>query len=73
MQVKQYIYQSPYTSPIQIGRVDPNAPKEDGSATNADATLNKSQLQQEAQTFQEATKQDVEPSVTSNQLLDIYA
>ena len=70
MQVTQYLFQSPYSSPVQYGRVDPSTQnslqdsKQQFHATNE--TLTK------AQTFQVTQKQEVTPTVSSNKL-DVYA
>ncbi len=74
MNVSSYIFQSPYSNQVQIGRPDPNAPKEDNSiqtASKAPAATNKTV--QEAQAFQTSQVNDVKPTVESAQLLDVYA
>ena len=77
MEVRRYIYQSPYNSPVQFGRPDPSS-KEEGSTLeltkNGNETLKKAesvkmQLQNEAAgKEQESSSSSLKPRV-----LDIYA
>lgn len=39
MNVGSYIFQSPYPSPIQVGRPDPQAKMEEGSGNTAEASV----------------------------------
>jgi len=73
MQVKQYIYQSPYSSPVQMGRVDPNSVKDESTTKNSDTTFTQTQTQKEAQSFQSSAKEEVKPTVSSERTLDVYA
>jgi len=69
MAVQSYLFQSPYSSPIQIGRPDPSV-KQD---TNSDMPNTTNETLQKAQSFAATQTKDVVPTVTSNQLLDLYA
>lgn len=69
MQVKQYIFQSPYANQIQIGRVDASSIKEDESA-------NKSNTKEIVDISSKQTQNSIETKQMSNILkrsLDIYA
>lgn len=72
MNIAQYTFQSPYPSPIQVGRLDPssvkNSSNEDTSFFNAS-----NQTLKEAQTFENSLKNEVKPAVESSNSLDIYA
>jgi hypothetical protein len=73
MRVAEYTFRSPYPSPVQVGRLDPNSVKENG--TNEDqsnpAAL-RSETEQKAKSFEASQKKEVTPTV-SNNLLDVYA
>ena len=75
MQVAQYLFQSPYTSAVQVGRLDPSS-SQSSSDTNTQATV-EDQTQQKAQEFTQTQKQAVKPSVSTNtpstNILDITA
>jgi len=69
MDVAQYTFQSPYSSPVQVGRLDPNSVKN----SNSQQSFNpQSETQQKAQSVENSLKQDVSPTVSSNKL-DLYA
>lgn len=56
MQVAKYIFQSPSTSPVQVGRLDPSSVKDDSSsAPKIDAV--------QAKTPEEWLKSDAKPAV----------
>ena len=76
MNVAQYTFQSPYSSSVQVGRLDPSSVKEGDSASDAtseqgapvvDETLSSAQSLEASQTS------EVAPTVESSQLLDVYA
>ena len=74
MNVGSYIFQSPYSSQVQVGRPDPSAQKEESSTRSSGSSFNGvSPVVQEAQTFQATQTSEVKPSVESEQLLDVYA
>jgi hypothetical protein len=72
MQVAQYTFQSPYSSPIQVGRLDPSSLQDD-SASKSSQTFNApNETEQKAQDFSRSEQENATPSVTQNRL-DIYA
>lgn len=74
MNVGSYIFQSPYSSSVQVGRPDPSVKKEDSSAQSGNSSFSAiNPTVQEAQTLQATQTQEVKPTVESAQLLDIYA
>ena len=76
MNVQQYLFQSPYTSSVQVGRPDPSSkPAETTNETSAQLDTNVTQQQPEHPTQVESanTVSSVTPNVSSNQLLDVYA
>ena len=68
MNVQQYVFQSPYSSPVQVGRVDPSTKQEENVAVPAPV---------KAKTFGEIVQNDlvspqkVAPTVESGQTLDV--
>ena len=74
MTVQRYLFQSPYSSKVQIGRPDPSVKQQNGSA-DAQFLKNTNETAQKAQQFQASQTQEVKPSVvqSQNQLLDVYA
>lgn len=77
MNVDTYIFQSPYSSQVQVGRLDPNA-SSDESNSNEDQQVenNTEAAKQESQLLQdiEASKTlEVAPTKNSDALLDLYA
>lgn len=79
MNVSSYLFQSPYSSPVQVGRVDPSAQqedvkKEDTKPQESTASAPQADLkQQEAQVFAASQVKEVTPAVKSEKLLDMYA
>ena len=77
MTVDRYIFQSPYSNQLQIGRPDPSATsKEETSSVSTDILKGPDHVQQEAPTFKSPTvekTEEVQPTNNSNQLLDLYA
>lgn len=69
MEVTRYLFQSPYSSQIQIGRPDVNS----STSGEGDSELIKStnQTMKEAQSFQASQTKEVTPTVNSNSLLDV--
>lgn len=76
MNVASYLFQSPYSSPVQVGRVDPSTKQEEskpqGSAQNTQSAPNMNQKQQEAQSFAASQVKEVVPEVKVPKLLDTY-
>jgi len=80
MNVASYTYQSPSTTPIQAGRLDPNSvkesekPQENTEQNNTDLlTRSTNETLQKAQDFQATQVTDVKPTVSSQNSLDLYA
>ena len=71
MTVERYLFQSPSSSQVQIGRPDPSVKKEDSSVKTSGESIPNT-LEQKAQTFEAAQVKEVEPTVEPNRLLDIY-
>jgi len=65
MNVASYNFQSPYSSPVQVGRLDPSSVKKED--TEAKTEQNAKETQSKSQTLEE------NPVVGSQRLLDIYA
>ena len=75
MDVTRYTFQSPYSSQIQIGKPDPTS-KQEAQAQNTNSEfigdMNKSTKDtQVIQSINNTT--EVEPTIKSEQLLDLYA
>ena len=75
MNVASYLYQSPSSSAVQVGRLDPSSAKEETSTvSSSSASLDTSTpVQKEAQSFVATQTNEVSPSVESEHILDIYA
>ena len=74
MNVGSYIFQSPYSSQVQVGRPDPNAKSEDSStATSSQSAPVVNETLSSAQSFEATQVSEVTPTVDSEQLLDVYA
>ena len=72
MQVAQYLFQSPSTSAVQVGRLDPSSVKEESSQSSASlpkAVTN--ETASKAQSFAQTQTQEVKPTVTANSI-DLY-
>lgn len=69
MQVTQYLFQSPYSSPVQFGRVDPTS--KDSSQDNTQLLSSTNETANKAQAFKSTQTKEVAPTVTG--LLDVYA
>lgn len=69
MNVSSYIFQSPYSSQVQIGKPDPNAKEQTATQdapTQVDATLKK------AQSFSTTQESEVKPTLSQSNSLDLY-
>ena len=74
MNISRYLFQSPYSSQVQIGRPDPSVKKEDSTqSTGAELSKNTNLTQQKAEQFKATQVSEVKPTVDSKQLLDTYA
>jgi len=73
MQIPQYIFKSPYSSPVQFGQLDPNSVKKEDSQDKqllekSNETLAKAKVEAQSLT------KEVQPTVKSTTaLLDVYA
>jgi len=66
MEVKRYLFQSPYNSPIQMGREDPSAKTQEQTS---ELLKNTNQELKKAQTFEKSTE---ETSTDSKNKLNLY-
>ncbi len=76
MTVSRYLFQSPYTNQVQVGRPDPSVQQEQGTqaqSSGSELLQTTNQTVQEAQSFEATQVSEVKPTVDSAQLLDIYA
>ncbi|RLA79697.1 MAG: hypothetical protein DRG78_12450 [Epsilonproteobacteria bacterium] len=73
MIVTQYTFQSPYSSQVQVGRPDPSAQKaDDAQQASAELMKNTNSSLSQAQSFQSSQTQEVTPTVSSSNHIDIY-
>ena len=74
MQVNSYIFQSPYSSQVQVGRPDATSNSEQKTTQPDTSGLNKAinQPQESAQAFKSTQVEEVKPTVDVNSSLDIY-
>lgn len=70
MNVSSYIFQSPYSSQVQIGKPDPNA-KEQSSAQEVPNQVN--ETLKKAQSFNTSQEREVKPTLSQSNSLDLYA
>lgn len=74
MQVNRYLFQSPYSSQVQIGRLDENTSTRDETQQETSRlTESTNNSLQNAQNFQASNTGEVKTTVSSNNLLDTYA
>jgi hypothetical protein len=74
MQVNSYIFQSPYSSQVQIGRLDTSTNNKETSTQDDSALKNAvNQPLNNAQSFKATQTQEVKPTVDGGALLDTYA
>ena len=75
MNVGSYIFQSPYSSQVQVGRPDPSVKKEDSSSSSSaqQSTTVVNEIVSEAKSFESTQVSEVKPVVESDKLLDVYA
>ena len=72
----QYIFQSPSSSKVQIGRLDTTTSSEQNTTKTTEEeknTTNESKTFADSKSFQETQTKEVQPIEDANQLLDIYA
>ena len=73
MQVREYTFQSPYPSPVQVGRLDSNSVKEDGTKSSGETFKPLNETQQKAELVKNEMSGDVTPTVSQTSGLDVYA
>ena len=75
MEVSSYLYQSPYSSPVQYGRVDPNTQQNQDSQSSekSNNTDQSSQNIQNAQSSGALQSTGNTSAVNSSSKLDVYA
>ena len=69
MQVAQYLFQSPSTNPVQVGRLDPSSLKEESSSSLPKAVSNETALK--AESFASTQTQELKPTVSADSI-DVY-
>jgi len=78
MEVSKYLFQSPSSSQVQVGRPDPSSKQETTKqeSTKGSASTLPNETLKKAQSFQATQTQEVTPSVKSSDSLnslDLYA
>ena len=74
MTIAKYDFISPYSSPVQVGRLDSSS-LQDSSSKGNDSSLVKSSNQtlQKAEVVKNEITSEVKPTVTQSAGLDVYA
>lgn len=74
---RQYVFQSPYSSQVQIGRLDTTTSSEQSTTNTTEQaqtnTTNESKNFTDSKAFQETQTKEVPAVENSNNLLNIYA
>ncbi len=74
MQVAQYTFQSPSSSQVQIGTLDPNSKDETAAQkSSTESTSSTNQSLENDKALDTTQAQEVNPAIKSAQLLDLYA
>ena len=75
MEVSKYLFQSPSSSQVQVGRPDPSSKQEPTKqeSTKEVASTVPNETLKDAQSFQASQTKEVTPSVESSNKLDFYA
>ena len=73
MQVAQYLFQSPSTSPVQVGKLDPSSKEETVSAKVEQGVPVQAKTAGEIMTGKSVEIPVVTPRVQTDRLLDVYA
>jgi len=73
MTVNRYLFQSPYSNQVQVGRPDPTV-KQEETQSSSPSQMTATQAKTPEQWLQNDALevQTVEPTITSDALLDIY-
>ncbi len=73
MLTERYLYQSPYNSKVQYGRLDPSVANQQKTEENISSIQNVTNTSvKEAKSFAQTQQSEVTPTVTPNKL-DVYA
>jgi len=70
MNVAQYTFQSPSSSQVQIGRLDPNSVKGESRSSSSPVV---NETVQKAEAFVATQVSEVSPTVNTEHVLDVYA
>lgn len=74
MEVSRYTFRSPYPNQVQIGTPDPSVKQEkNAQQQSSELVQNTNQTLSNAQSFQATQTQDVTPTVSSSNSIDVYA
>ena len=75
MNITQYLFQSPSSSQVQIGRLDPSTKQDEKETTNAAPKQTAMQAKTAGEFLAPVTSaiNVVTPTVNQNYLLDVYA
>jgi len=74
MQVNSYVFQSPYPSPVQVGRAD--ASNQESKKTQDDknnSAKDSTQASKNADTFENTRAKEARSGIAPKQILDTYA
>ena len=69
MDVTRYTFQSPYSSQVQIGKLDPSSVKQEDKSKQETTELESTKVEP----LKDTQKQDVQAVADSSVLLDVYA
>lgn len=79
MNVASYTYQTPSSSAVQVGKLDPSSVKEEEkpeettqTKSDGDSMETSNETLTNAKNFQTAQTTEVTPAVSSQKILDIY-
>jgi hypothetical protein len=70
MEISRYLFESPYSSQVQIGRKDTSVSDQKNSQSLVDTS---NQTATKAQSFESSQTKEVKPAVDSKNSLDVYA
>jgi len=73
MKVAQYTFQSPSTSRVQIGRLDPSTKEKTIQSDNSKSTNDTNKAQLNTENLKPIKTNEIKSVDFSNQLLDVYA
>lgn len=73
MKVAQYTFQSPSTSPVQVGKLDPSSVKEESASQAPQQNAIQAKSAGEILSTKTDTANVITPTVNQERLLDVYA